>query len=299
MQNLPDYATIYVPDDSTGIKGTVQIIHGMAEHQRRYKDFSEFLKSSGYVVATSDLRGHGDHVSINEELGYFGENGVSGMLGDIHEITFYIKERYRDLPYFILGHDIGALLAAVYLKKYDSFLNGLFLSGMPAPKSGVQVNNALLDAVSNSRGDYYRSKKMNSRINGSVSHSFRKDNSDYAYLASEPGVWKAYEADPKCGFIFTVNGFRTLLQLSEDAYKNGTWSCRRTNIPIRFMSGLKDPCIGSRYRLNKTASMFREHGYKNTDVKFFENSRHEILNDRENSSVYDYILSEMNAVSER
>lgn len=298
MRNTPAHATLYTPENETEIKGTVQIVHGMAEHQRRYKDFAEFLKSNGYFVVTSDLRGHGENVTINEELGYFGENGVSNLVGDIHEITRYIKERYPSLPYFLFGHSMGTLISTIYIKKYDIFLDGLFLSGMPAHKGGSGLSSALIDLSISRNGEYFRSEVFNNKVNGPFSRPFRKDGSDFAWLASDPGVWKAYEADPKCGFIFTLNGFKTLLQLNDEAYgKNGTWSVRNAQMPIRLISGSKDPCMGGKRNLQNNANMFRSHGYRDVEVKIFEGCRHEILNDKDHLAVYDYILSQMNSVA--
>lgn len=40
----------YVWDDVKMPKGVVQIVHGMAEHARRYDDFAKFLNANGYIV---------------------------------------------------------------------------------------------------------------------------------------------------------------------------------------------------------------------------------------------------------
>ena len=67
MGELPKRARIFVPEDAAQIKGCVQIIHGMAEHQGRYVPVAEFLKANGFVVVTSDLRGHGDNVETDDD----------------------------------------------------------------------------------------------------------------------------------------------------------------------------------------------------------------------------------------
>ena len=172
MQNLSEHATIYIPLDESSIKGTVQIVHGMAEHQRRYKDFAEFLKSNGYVVVTSDLRGHGENVTIDEELGYFGQNGAANLVGDVHEITRYIKEKFPGVPYFLFGHSMGTLISTIYFKKYDSFIDGLFLSGMPGHKGGSSLSSQMLDIMISSKGEYYRSQFIDNMVNGPFSRPF-------------------------------------------------------------------------------------------------------------------------------
>jgi alpha-beta hydrolase superfamily lysophospholipase len=59
------YLKIYKVDNP---KGAIQIVHGMMEHQERYRDFAHFLNQNGYTVITSDLRGHGSNCT---ELGFF------------------------------------------------------------------------------------------------------------------------------------------------------------------------------------------------------------------------------------
>jgi hypothetical protein len=40
-------------------KAVVQIAHGMEEHQGRYEEFANILSKKGFIVVTSDIRGHG------------------------------------------------------------------------------------------------------------------------------------------------------------------------------------------------------------------------------------------------
>ena len=51
-------------------KGYIQVLHGMQEHQNRYKDLALYLNKRGYTVITSDMRSHGENAV---ELGYFKE----------------------------------------------------------------------------------------------------------------------------------------------------------------------------------------------------------------------------------
>ena len=61
--------TIYRPKGQP--RAIFQISHGMAEHRLRYAEFAQFLAERGFVVVTSDHRGHvGSAVNANE-LGYF------------------------------------------------------------------------------------------------------------------------------------------------------------------------------------------------------------------------------------
>ena len=45
---------------TTNPKGCVEIIHGMAEHRKRYDDFAAFLRDNGYVVVRLICPGMGN-----------------------------------------------------------------------------------------------------------------------------------------------------------------------------------------------------------------------------------------------
>ena len=161
MSELTANSIIYVPDTKP-YAGVIQVIHGMSEHQGRYRELAQFFTKHGYAVLTSDLRGHGNHIARDIELGYFGDNASSRLVSDIHDNTTYIRSHFPNIPYILLGHGIGALLAVVYSKKYDQFLDGLFLAGMPADRLWPRrVMSLVLKGIILLRGEYHRSSLTN------------------------------------------------------------------------------------------------------------------------------------------
>ncbi|PKM58834.1 MAG: alpha/beta hydrolase, partial [Firmicutes bacterium HGW-Firmicutes-4] len=51
--------TYYETPCPTEPKGVVLIVHGMAEHARRYHEFMDFLYQHHYLAVIHDQRGHG------------------------------------------------------------------------------------------------------------------------------------------------------------------------------------------------------------------------------------------------
>ena len=72
-------------------KGILQLVHGMAEHRERYHDFMDFCSERGWIVIIHDHRGHGASVKSADDYGYFYQDGVNGIISDVHQITTYIK----------------------------------------------------------------------------------------------------------------------------------------------------------------------------------------------------------------
>ena len=51
---------------SENSKKSILINHGMAEHQRRYKEFINFLNLNGINVFIYDHRGHGNRITASD-----------------------------------------------------------------------------------------------------------------------------------------------------------------------------------------------------------------------------------------
>lgn len=101
------YAQSAAPSDFANVKGVIQITHGMAEHSNRYARFAMELCKNGYAVYICDLLGHGKSVSSDDELGYFGDNGVESLVEDMKQLTDIAKHEYPDLPFFLFGTQHG------------------------------------------------------------------------------------------------------------------------------------------------------------------------------------------------
>jgi len=296
MTELSANAIIYVPDKKP-YAGVIQIIHGMAEHQGRHRELAQFFCDHGYVVLTSDLRGHGNHIARDTDLGYFGDNAVSRLVSDIHDNTAYIRNQFPNLPYFLFGHGIGALLAVIYIKKYDNFIDGLFLSGMPADRLWPRrAMNLLLLLLMLLRGEYHRSSVINFLIMGQYYRPLIKEGSEFAWLSSDPSNVQKYEEDPKCGYIYTFNGFKTVLELMDQTYCKGSWIRKNTELPIRLFWGAKDPCMDDPNDLSKTVHLFSDIGYQNVAYISYPGQRHEVFHDYNKETACLDTLKEMETI---
>ena len=298
MAQLTKNAILYVPDEDVHIKAVVQIVHDMAEHQFRYKSLSLFLTEHGYAVITSDLRGHGETVDYETDLGFFGDNAVNRLVGDVHDITIYVKNTFKDVPYILLGTGMGSLILTAYLKKYDNFIDGLFLLGMPADRSMRKAEQLMLIVLKLLKGEYYRPKMIDSAIVGGWAKNFKREGLEFAWLSSDRDQVLKYENDPRCGYIYTVNGFTALLDLFEQAYEKGSWVKKQLSLPIRLFAGEKDPCIPSFSKYMNSVNLFTGQGYEDVAYIRYNGQRHDILHDLALKRVYNDILSQLEDITD-
>lgn len=281
-------------------RGILQLVHGMAEHRERYHDFMDYCAEQGFVVIIHDHRGHGASVKSEEDWGYFGRDGLNGVIDDVCQVTEYIKARFPGLPLTLFGHSMGSLVVRCYMQKYDAAVNGLIVCGSPSKRVGTSVGKMIAKFLQVFRGVKHRSKFVNqlafggynqksaklARQNGqtvSLAEHYPTLNS---WIVSDPAVVAAYDADPRDGFTFTLNGFETLFGLMQRAYSKKGWEMANPEAPILFIAGADDPCIISQKDFTKAVNFMRQRGYRHVTSKLYPGMRHEILNEKRKQTVW-------------
>ncbi len=281
--------TMFVPEQPQGI---LQIVHGMAEHRRRYYDFMQFCAERGLVVIIHDHRGHGDSVRRPEDYGYMYENGADGLVEDTHLITTYVRQHFSGLPLTILGHSMGSLIARCYMKKYDQDVDGLIVCGSPSSRGfSLRLARFLVRFLKLFQGGHHRNKFIANQFNRTIARKYRHEGSPNSWIASDPAVVAAYEADDKSGFDFTLNGYDTLFTLSVQAYSRKGWGMKHPTVPIFFIAGADDPCIISAKKFQQAVNFMQKVGYQHVISKLYLGMRHEILNERGKLEVWNDVGS--------
>ena len=278
------------------VRGLVQFSHGMAEHKERYLPVMEFLAEQGYACVINDHRGHGASVKTPDDLGFFYRDGGRGLVKDLHQITLWFRAKYPGKALALVGHSMGSLAARDYAAKYSRDIDGLILSGSPGFNAGAPAALVLTRALAVVHGGQHaRSRMMDALLNGPFSKRF-KGGSRFAWLSANPENVRAYEADPLCGFGFTINGYRALLNLMLAAYNEKT-SVRR-NLPVFFMSGEDDPCAPDRKGFESAMENLRQRGCAEVNGRMYPGLRPEIFNEGV-QEVFDDLLAQVERMTAR
>ncbi len=288
------HAVKWIPD-SGEYKAIFQISHGMVEYIERYEDFACFLTDNGYLVVGHDHLGHGHSVSRPEDLGYFTENNPSDVLiEDMNQLREIIQKDNPDKPYFMLGHSMGSYMLRKYLAKYNQNLRGAIICGTGyASDAKTKFGLRVAKILSKMKGSHYRSKFYEKLTYGKSYKTFDMTGIDpsKSQLTRDIEIVKKYNSNPLCSYIFTMNGYRGLL---EAVY----FSCQQENVnkipnklPIFIISGSNDPVGDLGAGVKKVYDMFFKSGKVDLTYKIYEDYRHEILNEIGKEKVYEDILA--------
>ena len=277
------------PDEEA--KGIVQLVHGMAEHKERYKDVMEFLADKGYICVIHDHRGHGKSVRNKNDLGYINGKHAEYMIEDLYQINAYIHKRYPYYPVYMFGHSMGSLVVRAYAKQYDDTIDALIVCGSPSKQSAARFGHIMCEGMKVARGGHFRSSLIQKIAFSSYADAFDEDYSENVWLCSDEDVVHAYDQDEMCGFTFTLNGFENLFSLLLMVYDKKHWKLKNKNLPIRFIAGENDPCIINQKKFQEAAGLMSKVGYVHVSARLFPKMRHEILNEKNHSEVYEDILA--------
>lgn len=282
---MNSFDTIYRPEGE--VKGAVAIVHGMSEHQKRYRDFAEYLKNRGYGAVTYDLPGHGEHA---EELGWFKESGGADMLIDSAvDRLREAREAFPDVPLFLFGHSMGTMISRCLLQDHDQELNGLILSGAPCWQKAADGGIAAGKVIRFFKGKKGHSRFMDQAVTGSFNKCVKNPRTQSDWLSCNTANVDAYLADPLCGFPFTIQGYLDEMELMKRMHNVSGYHVTKPDLPIWFISGEGDPCRGGDEGFNDSISTLRRAGYQDVDAKLWPNMRHEILNETDRMQVFEAV----------
>ena len=267
----------------------VQLAHGMAEHKERYLPFMEFLAEHGYASIINDHRGHGASVKSPADLGYFYAGGAKALVDDLHQVTLWFRQKYPGRRLFLFGHSMGSLAVRVYRQRYEADIDGLVVCGSPGRNPATGAGLALNAVMTLFKGERYVSPLFVNMTTGSFSKAHPDPNSANAWLSTNQDNVQRYDADPLCGFPFTLNGYKALLELMRDAYSAAP--AGKPGLPVHFISGSEDPCAPDEKGFNDAVERVRSDGYKTVTAKLYPGMRHELLNHAERQVVYDDVLA--------
>ncbi len=274
--------------------GLVQLSHGMCEHKERYLPFMEYLAARGYSSVIHDHRGHGESVRAAIDLGYFYGNGAEALVEDLHQVTVWFKKQFPEkTPFYLFGHSMGSLAVRVYAQKYDGELNGLFVCGCPGENPGARAGLWLAGVLGRCMGERHRSRLITQMAFSVNNRRFAGNKSEHAWVCANEETVRAYDADPLCNFIFTLNGYGSLFRLMLRAYDVSAWKTSRPEMPVRFVSGADDPCMIDQAHFEGAMEKMRVAGYRQVSGRLYDGLRHEILNERCAQEIYGDIADQL------
>lgn len=269
----------------------LQISHGMVEYIDRYDDFAKYLNDYGIIVIGNDHLGHGASVVSKDNFGYFSEKkGNRILIEDLHAVTKYAKEKYKNLPYFLLGHSMGSFYARQYICDYGNELDGAIIMGTGnQPLCAAIAGIVLTWIMAIFKGWKYRSKFIDKMAFGGYNKKFTPSRTDKDWLSKDKEKVDEYLADERCTFIFTLNAYNNMFRGIARLHKKSLLKKMPKELPLFVVAGNEDPVGNFGRGVKKFSENLKKVGMKNVLLKLYPDDRHEILNETDRLVVYNDI----------
>lgn len=272
--------------------GVLQIVHGMAEYIARYEEVAVYFANKGFVVVGDDHLGHGDTAKEYGDYGYFcRKDPVTVLVRDEHRLKKIIQKEYEGLPYFILGHSMGSLILRNYLCRYGSGIDGAVICGTAHYSKPAIFAGKILTGVMKLAG---KSRNKSALLDDLMfgQHNKRTDKrTSFDWICSDESVVDSYMNDPGCGFLFTVNGFDTLMSLVKELNKHSNLVKMPKDLPVLFIAGTEDPVGNYGKAVQDVYDTFLNLDLTKVQLKLYNDARHELLNEKQKTQVYEDVFN--------
>jgi len=256
-------------------RAVIFISHGYGEHCGRYDHVALLFNQAGYSVYAVDHQGHG----MSD-----GDRAFIPCFQDIvKDFLYFVNDRlargpvlpigdskFTELPRFLVGHSMGALVAIHTAQLAASlFTGGVILSGAPLQRDPVTAPDWLLSIV-----------KILSRFLPKI----QLTGLDSSFLSREVQVVKRYQLDPLVylGRWQALSAFQVFQAMQEaiDFAPKVSW-------PFLILHGKSDKIC-----LVQGAEMFlRVAQSADKTIKLYDGAYHEIFQETSRREVWNDMLN--------
>lgn len=248
----------WIPPDPRRV---LAVVHGFAEHSGRYENFGAWFADRGCAVHAYDQRGHGYSSGRRGHLRSFAH-----YLDDLSIFLETVRREQPELPLCLVGHSMGGLVVASYLRERRPEIACAVTSGalLDHPK-GLSAARVWIARV-------LRWIAPRLRVPGGV---------DPEGLSRDPNVVRDYIEDPLVFSSATTSLGAELIDAVRRIQAGGD-----VCVPLLMLHGGEDslcPVDGSR-------RFFETLRVAGSDLKVYPALRHEIFNEPESEAVFSDLL---------
>jgi acylglycerol lipase len=246
----------WLPADAP--RGSVVLLHGLAEHSGRYATLVARLVARGLAVYSLDHRGHGRSAGPRANFGRF-----VGRVADAAARLATARSEQAGRPLILLGHSLGGAIALATAIEHPHLVDALVLSA-PAVGADPAVPRARLALA---------------RLLSVVAPSAGVLRLPAAALSRDPRVGAAYDGDPLVhrGAVPA----RSVIELL-GAMARIQAAAPRLAAPVLVMHGTDDALVPLRH----TAAVYERLGSADRTILRYTGLYHEIFNEPERERVF-------------
>ncbi len=276
-------------------RGVVQFIHGMADHARRNHYLFEALAAAGYAIYAPDLRGHGalrlsagtDRAGEATAIIFAERHGLEAVISDLHDVRREIERRHPGVPFFLIGHSLGSLLARVVAAGAPDSYRGIVLFGLVGPIGPLAPIGRLVATVGRLvRGPARPNRVFKMLTFDTYARTLKEEESDLDWLTRDPAEVAAYREDPLAGGPFSSPFAGDVVRATVAAHSKGTVRALGSGPAVAIFVGAADPVPKFGAEARRVARMIEGAGNRDVTVHMYPGARHELHHEINRDEVF-------------
>jgi alpha-beta hydrolase superfamily lysophospholipase len=236
----------------------ILVVHGFAEHSGRYEALGTWLGERDCAVHAWDLRGHG---RSDGRRGYAAR--FEDFLDDLDRMHAFVAEQHAGLPRIVIGHSMGGLIVATWLRERHPGVSAGILSG-----PGLALGDAM------PHWQLYLARLIRP-IAGRLSVPA---NLPLDGLSTDPEVIRRYQEDPLIFDRITLALAVEMFGAAERSVEGGG----DVQVPVLLLHGGDDPICDPEGSRRFHASLANPA----SELRVYPGLRHEIFNEPQAERVY-------------
>lgn len=270
------------------LKACLHILHGMAEHSKRYDGFATWMAEAGYAVWVHDHRQHGYSV-LHHTFGVYDKGDTwEAMQSDVGLVQEEFQRRFPNVPMTILGHSMGSILLRSYLQNNKTKVKAAVIMGTPVTAKSLLKAAVMMGQVIGKVAPYKASSLMDNLSVGRFNKDIDQARTPYDWISHDRQTVDRYADDPMCGYAYNAAFYKELSRGVLDA-NDPAKMAKFPKIPALMISGLEDPCGAFGDGVQKIGADYQGKGVRLT-MKLMKHMRHEVLNETNKEATYKEVL---------
>lgn len=243
-------------------RAVIVLAHGLAEHSGRYDELAGFFGNAGFATCALDFPGHGNTDGKRGHIARFDE-----YTSALEQLASLVRTTYPGLPFVLLGHSMGGLIAADFLLQHQSDFVAAVLTGpaIQAPKQPSTITLLLNNCIA------------------AIAPKLGVMQLDASGVSRDPQVVLNYENDP---LVYRGKVSARLVTELFSAMNRVVTNAASIRLPLLVMHASEDRLTsveGSKLLHEKVSS-------EDKKLVIYEGLYHEILNEPERRKVMSDIL---------
>ena len=298
---------------TTKPKAVLHIVHGMAEHSKRYSRLAHRLSKEGIEVWAADQRGHGETATtkLNDPgkgglLGHSSDgDGFARVTQDIDILNRAIIKECPKTPIFLMGHSWGSFIAQNYIENFENHGNGdaghgegsvtlagCILSGTRGP-DGIKISlgASFLSFLTFILGQRSGSIIAKAAADGPYNKPFRPNRTEFDWLSRDEKEVDLYVEDPFCGMLCSVGFYRDMAKGLKRIHSPENMAQIRKGLPVYVFSGGADPVGDMGESPAALVVAYRHLEITDLETVLYPDARHETLNETNREEVQESLVS--------